>query len=137
QRLGAFWRELAAAGHPVASIDVGGGLGVRYREGERPLDPADYVAGIRAALRGFEGRILLEPGRYPVAGAGMLLTRVLRVKRGEERDFLVLDAAMNDLLRPSLYDAWHDILRLGDNAGRDTVAYDVVGPVCETGDTFA
>ena len=137
QRLGAFWRELAAAGHPVDSIDVGGGLGVRYREGEQAPDPAGYVAGIREALRGFEGRILLEPGRYLVAEAGVLLTRVVRVKQGDQRNFLVLDAAMNDLLRPSLYDAWHDIERLGDNAGRDTVTYDVVGPVCETGDTFA
>ncbi|WP_140908447.1 diaminopimelate decarboxylase [Cognatiluteimonas lumbrici] len=137
QRLAAFWRELEAAGHRLASIDVGGGLGVRYREGEQPLDPVDYVAQIRAALQGFQGRIVLEPGRYLVAEAGVLLTRVLRVKQGEQRNFLVLDAAMNDLLRPSLYDAWHDILRLGDNGGREAVAYDVVGPVCETGDTFA
>ncbi len=137
QRLAAFWRELEAAGHRLASIDVGGGLGVRYREGEQPLDPVDYVAEIRAALQGFQGRIVLEPGRYLVAEAGVLLTRVLRVKQGEQRNFLVLDAAMNDLLRPSLYDAWHDILRLGDNGGREAVAYDVVGPVCEPGDTFA
>jgi diaminopimelate decarboxylase len=137
QRLGAFWRELAAAGHAIASIDVGGGLGVRYREGQQPLDPADYVGAIRRALEGFEGRIVLEPGRYLVAEAGVLLARVVRVKHGERRNFLVLDAAMNDLMRPSLYDAWHDITRLGDNAGREEVAYDVVGPVCETGDTFA
>ena len=137
QRLGGFRRELEAAGHLLASIDVGGGLGVRYREGEQPLDPAAYVAEIRAALPGFAGRILLEPGRYLVAEAGVLLTRAVLVKRGEQRAFLVLDAAMNDLLRPSLYDAWHDITRLGDDAGREHVVYDVVGPVCETGDTFA
>lgn len=137
QRLGAFWRELAAAGHPLASIDVGGGLGVRYRQGQQPLDPVAYVAEIREALQGFEGRILLEPGRYLVAEAGVLLTRAVRIKHGDQRNFLVLDAAMNDLLRPSLYDAWHDIARLGDNAGREDVVYDVVGPVCETGDTFA
>jgi diaminopimelate decarboxylase len=132
-----FWRELAASGHEIRCLDVGGGLGVRYREGEKPLDPAAYVAEIRAALAGFTGRILLEPGRYLVAEAGLLLTRALLTKRGTHRDFLVLDAAMNDLLRPSLYEAWHDIERLGDNAGRAIVAYDVVGPVCETGDTFA
>ena len=137
QRMAAFWRELAAAGHAIASIDVGGGLGVRYREGEQALPAADYVAEVRAALQGFEGRIVLEPGRYLVAEAGVLLTRALLTKHGEQRDFLVLDAAMNDLLRPSLYDAWHDIERIGDNAGRETIAYDVVGPVCETGDTFA
>jgi diaminopimelate decarboxylase len=137
QRLAAFWRELAAAGHPLASIDVGGGLGVRYREGEAALDPQAYVAEIRAALQGFEGRIVLEPGRYLVAEAGVLLTRVLRTKRNGQRNFLVLDAAMNDLLRPSLYDAWHDIVPLGAAAGRAPETYDVVGPVCETGDTFA
>ncbi len=137
QRLGAFWRELTDAGHAIASIDVGGGLGVRYREGERAPDPVAYVAEIRDALAGFDGRIVLEPGRYLVAESGILLTRVLRTKQGEQRNFLVLDAAMNDLLRPSLYDAWHDIVRIGDNGGRETVAYDVVGPVCETGDTFA
>ena len=137
QRLGGFRRELEGAGHPLASIDVGGGLGVRYREGEQPLDPVAYVAEIRAALQGFAGRILLEPGRYLVAEAGVLLTRAVLVKRGEQREFLVLDAAMNDLLRPSLYDAWHDITRLGGDAGREQVVYDVVGPVCETGDTFA
>ena len=137
QRLAGFWRELAAAGHEVASIDVGGGLGVRYREGEQALAATDYVAEIRAALQGFGGRILLEPGRYLVAEAGLLLTRALLTKRGEQRNFLVLDAAMNDLLRPSLYDAWHDIELVGDAAGREPLAYDVVGPVCETGDTFA
>jgi len=137
QRMAAFWRELEAAGHAIASIDVGGGLGVRYREGERALDAADYVAEIRKALDGFRGRILLEPGRYLVAEAGLLLSRVLLEKEGEARRFLVLDAAMNDLLRPSLYDAWHDIVPLGAAARREPVAYDVVGPVCETGDTFA
>ena len=140
QRLAGFWRELVAAGHEVASIDVGGGLGVRYREGEQALEAADYVAEIRAALQGFEGRILLEPGRYLVAEAGLLLTRVIRIKRGENRNFLIVDAAMNDLLRPSLYEAWHDIDLVGatsEEAGRPRTTYDVVGPVCETGDTFA
>lgn len=140
QRLAGFWRELVAAGHEVTSIDVGGGLGVRYREGERALEAADYVAEIRAALQGFEGRILLEPGRYLVAEAGLLLTRVIRTKHGENRNFLIVDAAMNDLMRPSLYEAWHDIDLVGAapaEAGRPHTTYDVVGPVCETGDTFA
>ena len=137
QRMAAFWKELAAAGHSIASIDVGGGLGVRYREGEQAPDAGDYVAEIRAALAGFEGRILVEPGRWLVAEAGVLLSRVMLLKEGEVRRFLVLDAAMNDLLRPSLYEAWHDIVRIGDNDGRERLAYDVVGPVCETGDTFA
>jgi diaminopimelate decarboxylase len=136
QCVAAFWRELEAAGHPLASIDVGGGLGVRYRAGDEPIAPADYVAVVREALDGFRGRVLLEPGRYLVAEAGVLLTRVLRVKHGQARDFLVLDAAMNDLARPSLYDAWHDIEPVAVTA-RPEAVYDVVGPVCETGDTFA
>lgn len=136
QRLAAFWHELRDAGHTIRSIDVGGGLGVRYREGEVPITAADYMATIREALAGFEGRVLLEPGRYLVAEAGMLLTRVLRIKQGEDRDFLILDAAMNDLARPSLYDAWHDIVPLSSETRAETI-YDIVGPVCETGDTFA
>ena len=138
QRMAAFWRELESAGHAIASIDVGGGLGVRYRDGEQAITAGAYVAEIRTALAGFKGRILLEPGRWLLAEAGILLSRVLLEKHGESRQFLVLDAAMNDLLRPSLYDAWHDIVRVGNEAdARPHVTYDVVGPVCETGDTFA
>ena len=137
QRMAAFWRELDAAGHVIASIDVGGGLGVRYRDGEVAPDAAEYAAAIREALAGFGGRILVEPGRWLMAEAGLLLTRVVLEKQGRARRFLMLDAGMNDLLRPSLYDAWHDIVRVGGDAGRERVAYDVVGPVCETGDTFA
>lgn len=137
QRVGLFWRELALAGHRIASIDVGGGLGVCYRAGtDRPLVPADYVDAIRSALAGFNGRVVLEPGRWLVAEAGVLLTRVIRIKQGEQRRFLVLDAAMNDLQRPSLYGAWHDIVPVGGGA-RAPCTYDVVGPVCESGDTFA
>lgn len=140
-RVARFWRELVAAGHEITSIDVGGGLGVVYRAGyDQAIDPVGYVGAIRDALAGFEGRILLEPGRYLVAEAGMLLTRVIRTKRGENRNFLVVDAAMNDLMRPSLYDAWHDIELIeasGEKAKRRGTTYDVVGPVCETGDTFA
>jgi diaminopimelate decarboxylase len=136
-RVAAFWRELTDAGHEIETIDVGGGLGVRYRlDQETPIEPADYAAVIRAALRGFEGRIVLEPGRYLVAEAGALVTRVIRVKQGASRTFLIIDAAMNDLIRPSLYDAWHDIVPL-HSKDRPRQRYDIVGPVCETGDTFA
>jgi len=136
-RIAAFWRELAAAGRAIASIDVGGGLGVCYRgDRDQPVALADYAGVIRETLAGFGGKIVLEPGRYLVAEAGVLLTRVVRVKEGERRRFLVLDAAMNDLVRPSLYDAWHDIVPLHARR-RPRVRYDVVGPVCETGDTFA
>ncbi|MGY3039892.1 diaminopimelate decarboxylase [Rhodanobacter sp. TND4EL1] len=137
QRVAAFWRELDQAGHPIRSIDVGGGLGVCYREGvDQPVAAADYIGVVREALAGYQGRLLLEPGRYLVAEAGVLLTRVIRIKSGTERQFLVLDAAMNDLQRPSLYDAWHDIVPVVDQ-GRPLTTYDIVGPVCETGDTFA
>jgi diaminopimelate decarboxylase len=137
QRVAAFWRELEQAGHPINSIDVGGGLGVCYRAGQdHPVAAADYVDVIREGLAGYRGRLLLEPGRYLVAEAGVLLTRVLRIKPGIERQFLVLDAAMNDLQRPSLYDAWHDIVPVAPTSA-PPATYDVVGPVCETGDTFA
>jgi len=137
QRVAAFWRELASAGHTITSIDVGGGLGVCYRDGrDQPVSVEDYAEIIREALAGFGGRILLEPGRWLVAEAGMLLTRVLRIKQGRQRRFLVVDAAMTELLRPSLYDAWHEIVPLSHRPGPPQI-YDVVGPVCETSDTFA
>ena len=137
RRLAAFWRELTDAGHAINSIDVGGGLGVCYRpHEERPIPLTGYVETIRAELRGFHGRLVLEPGRWLVAEAGILVTRVIRVKPGDPRPFLVIDAAMNDLARPSLYDAWHEVLALSASPGPG-VAYDIVGPVCESGDTFA
>lgn len=137
QRVAAFWRELAASGHAIDTIDVGGGLGVCYREGrDQPVAIEDYAALIRETLAGFGGRILLEPGRWLVAEAGELLTRVLRVKQGRQRQFLVVDAAMTELLRPSLYDAWHEIVPVARPRTPRQI-YDIVGPVCETGDTFA
>ena len=137
RRVAEFWRELVAQGHEIDSIDVGGGLGVRYRgDQDSPIALGDYAAAIRELLADFHGRIVLEPGRLLVAQAGVLVTRVLRVKEGDSRRFLVLDAAMTELLRPSLYDAWHDIVPLHDGP-RPLSCYDVVGPVCESGDTFA
>lgn len=137
QRVAAFWRELASAGHALTSIDVGGGLGVCYRDGrDRPVSVKDYAEVIRKSLRGFGGRILLEPGRWLVADAGILLTRVLGIKQGRQRRFLVVDAAMTELLRPSLYDAWHEIVPISPRRLPPQI-YDVVGPVCETSDTFA
>ena len=137
QRVASFWRELTAAGHAIASIDVGGGLGVCYRDGrDQPVSIEDYADIIRKTLGGFGGHILLEPGRWLVAEAGGLLTRVLRIKQGRQRRFLVVDAAMTELLRPSLYDAWHDIVPISRRL-QPPQLYDVVGPVCESSDTFA
>lgn len=135
--LATFRRELAAAGYPIRCIDVGGGLGVRYAPDDpAPIAVADYVATIRAAFPDFDGTFVLEPGRHLVAEAGVLLARVERVKPGALRPFLVLDAGMNDLLRPALYDAWHAIEPLRPRLGKPR-RYDVVGPVCESADTFA
>ncbi len=142
RRVADFWRELAQSGHALDCIDVGGGLGVVYRQGhDRAVDVNAYADIVRTAFADFRGRLMLEPGRYLVAEAGMLLTRVIRVKQGDARAFLVVDAAMNDLMRPSLYDAWHDIVRIpaaGDRAVSPALMhYDVVGPVCESSDVFA
>lgn len=136
RRVDDFRRELEEAGHCIASVDIGGGMGVAYRRGvDRPIPIEDYAALVRETFADFGGTLVLEPGRYLVAEAGVLLTRAIRVKHGADRSFLVVDAAMNDLLRPSLYDAWHEIVPLHDRSG--AARYDVVGPVCETGDTFA
>lgn len=129
QRVLAFWRELRDAGHAIASIDVGGGLFLA-------ATAQDYIALVRDQLREFDGRLVFEPGRWLVAEAGLLISRVIRTKRGDSREFLVLDAAMNDLLRPALYGAWHDIVVL-QGEDRPGAVYDVVGPVCESSDTFA
>jgi diaminopimelate decarboxylase len=137
ERVAGLWRDLAAAGHSIDTIDVGGGLGVRYRaDRDRPLELADYVQVVSGALGDFPGRLVFEPGRYLVADAGTLLTRVIRVKHGRTRSFLVVDAAMNDLMRPSLYDAWHEVIPVHSDV-RSLVRYDIVGPVCESSDTFA
>ncbi|GAA5081333.1 diaminopimelate decarboxylase [Lysobacter panacisoli] len=136
RRVEDFRRELVEAGHEIRSVDIGGGLGVSYRAGlDRPVDVNEYAALVREIFASFNGTLVLEPGRYLVGEAGILLTRAIRVKSAGEREFLVVDAAMNDLLRPSLYEAWHDIVPLHDR--REPARYDVVGPVCETGDTFA
>jgi len=116
-------------------IDFGGGLGIRYRD-ETPVAIADYAAMVRELTRGRPERLLFEPGRRLVGDAGILLTRVRVLKPGTERSFAVVDAAMNDLLRPSLYDAWHAIDAVRPRAG-DEARYDIVGPICESGDFLA
>jgi diaminopimelate decarboxylase len=124
--------QLAAEGIEIHHLDLGGGLGIRYRN-EEPPPPRDYVATLLKALEGYPQRILLEPGRALVGNAGVLLTRVEYLKHGDGRDFAIVDAAMNDLLRPALYGAWHDIqpVQPRPSAAR---RYEVVGPVCESAD---
>jgi len=127
--------DLAAADIPVTHLDLGGGLGIRYRD-ELPPDINEYVSGLVEAV-GQSGRrlsITLEPGRSIVGEAGVLLTRVEYLKSNARKNFAVVDAGMNDLLRPALYDAWQDIVSIRGGGGADARCYDVVGPVCETGD---
>jgi diaminopimelate decarboxylase len=129
---------LLDSGVALQHLDLGGGLGIRYNE-EQPPEPADYVRAILDRLQSKDARcrklrLIFEPGRAIVGNAGLLLTRVLFLKLGEERNFAVVDAAMNDLLRPALYDAWHDITPVAVDQPRSLRTYDVVGPVCESGD---
>ena len=128
--------RLKAEGLSVERLDLGGGLGVPYFNQPTPPDPADYAAMIGRVTRGLDVQLAFEPGRMIAANAGVLVARVNHVhERPEGRKFLVLDAAMNDLLRPAMYDAYHDIRPVRPREGVP-VTYDVVGPVCETGDTF-
>lgn len=130
-------RALRAAGHDISVLDVGGGLGIDYHDGAAPPPAlADYAALARRILDPLGCRVLVEPGRSVVGEAGVLVSRVIYVKQGEQTRFLIIDAGMNDLLRPSLYGARHEILPLRRGAA-ELRPHDVVGPICETGDTFA
>jgi diaminopimelate decarboxylase len=135
-RLGRLAAELEAAGHELKRIDCGGGLGVPYRSDQpAPPSPAHYAAMVARATRGWRWRLMFEPGRMIVGNAGVLVSSVILTKDGASKHFVVVDAAMNDLLRPSLYNAWHDIKALRPRDQRMIAT--VVGPICETGDTFA
>lgn len=129
-------RELRGAGHAIEVVDVGGGLGVTYAE-ERPPSGADYAAAVRAEVGDLGCEIVVEPGRRLTADAGVLLTRVLYEKRNEEKSFVVVDAAMNDLLRPALYGAFQRIEPVSAARSGEARTVDVVGPVCESGDFLA
>ena len=130
---------LRADGHHIRRLDLGGGLGIPYtRSNDTPPLPFDYGAVIRRTVGHLGCEIEIEPGRLIAGNAGVLVAATIYVKQGENRDFLILDAAMNDLVRPAMYDAWHDIVPVREpKPGLAQALYDVVGPVCETGDTFA
>jgi diaminopimelate decarboxylase len=132
-------RDLRADGHEISHIDLGGGLGIPYREGDDPQSyhPEQYAAIVRRRFEGLGCKLVFEPGRLIVGNAGVLITRVIYVKRGEAKTFVIVDAGMNDLIRPTLYDAWHDIIPVQAATGRPEIVADVVGPVCETGDYLA
>jgi diaminopimelate decarboxylase len=133
-----FVRTLRGDGHTISHIDLGGGLGIPYRDdNEPPPHPDDYAKLVKRATRDLGCRLIFEPGRLIVGNAGILVTRVLFVKHDEAKSFVVVDAAMNDLIRPTLYDAHHEIWPVTEaNAGR-RIRADVVGPVCESGDFLA
>lgn len=136
-RIASLVTGLRAAGYAVGSVDCGGGLGVAYRNEPVPT-PAGLAGALRAAFHSLDVRLLLEPGRWLVAPAGVLLCAVVLTKRSAGTRFVVLDAAMNELMRPALYDAWHGIVPVcAADAARPAEPADIVGPVCETGDTFA
>jgi diaminopimelate decarboxylase len=128
--------HLRSEGHSIRTADLGGGLGISY-DPSLPPPPSleDYGAMVERATSGWDVRLIFEPGRLIVGNAGVLLSEVVRVKSGPKCPFVILDAAMNDLLRPSLYDAWHAIDAVAPKGGR--MEADVVGPVCESGDVFA
>ena len=136
EKVGALLAMLRAAGHTVTHIDLGGGLGVPYKAGEVLPSPAEYGAMVARVTKGWNVELMFEPGRVIAGNAGVLLTRVIRVKRnGNRTPFVVVDAAMNDLARPALYGAWHDFDAVAPTGERMTAH--IVGPTCETGDTFA
>lgn len=135
-KLDAMIAELRSQGHAIETADLGGGLGIQYDPAlPPPPSPQDYGAMVTRLTRGWKVRLIFEPGRLIVGNAGVLLTEVIRIKPGPKCPFVVVDAAMNDLLRPALYDAWHGIGAVAPKG--DEMIADVVGPVCESGDTFA
>ena len=135
KRLAELFVQLAEEGFQLEAIDIGGGLGIRYRD-ESPPSPAEYAAALLPILKPLNCRVILEPGRYISGPAGVLLTRVIYFKETGVKNFAVVDAGMNDLLRPSLYDAYYRVLPVLESSGK-TVKMDVVGPICETGDWLA
>ncbi len=135
EKVGRLIAELRAAGSCISHVDLGGGLGVPYKAGDSYPDPSDYAAMVMRVTHGWGVRLMFEPGRVIAGNAGVLLSRVIRVKRGAQRPFVVMDAAMNDLARPAMYGAWHDIDAVAPDGA--TMTAHIVGPICETGDTFA
>jgi diaminopimelate decarboxylase len=133
-----FVRMLRADGHTISHIDLGGGLGIPYRDDcEPPPDPLAYAGMVKRATRDLDATLVFEPGRLIVGNAGILVTQVLYLKRGETKTFVIVDAGMNDLIRPTLYEAHHDIRPVREQPASPRMAVDVVGPVCESGDFLA
>jgi len=135
RKVGELMNALRASGHAIERVDLGGGLGVPYERDKVPPSPADYGVMVERATKGWDVTLMFEPGRVIVGNAGVLLTRVIWVKPGAVRPFIIVDAAMNDLARPAMYDAWHDFEAVTPTGER--IVANIAGPVCESGDTFA
>ncbi|WP_350335492.1 diaminopimelate decarboxylase [Coralliovum pocilloporae] len=135
-RLGSLIADLRSDGHVIDHVDLGGGLGIPYRSGEEtPPLPKDYAEIVKRHVRALDCKVIFEPGRLIAGNAGLLVTEVVYVKEGEGKTFVIVDAAMNDLIRPTLYEAWHEIGPVKEPAkDADEITADIVGPVCETGD---
>lgn len=134
-KLGELVKSLRGAGHTITHVDLGGGLGVPYKAGEVTPSPAEYGAMVARVTKDWGVSLIFEPGRVIAGNAGVLLTRVVRVKRGLNNPFVIVDAAMNDLARPALYGAYHHFEAVEPNG--ESMTANIVGPICETGDTFA
>lgn len=134
-RIGTFVAELRAAGFAIDRVDLGGGLGVPYQRGQIPPEPAEYGQMVARVTKGWDVTLMFEPGRVIVGNAGVLLTKVIWVKPGVINPYVIVDAAMNDLARPALYDAWHDFEAVRPTGER--MVANIAGPVCESTDTFA
>ncbi|MCK5932133.1 MAG: diaminopimelate decarboxylase [Fulvimarina manganoxydans] len=137
-RLAELVRHLRSKGHTISHVDLGGGLGVPYRrDNAPPPEPPAYAEIVKRHVRDLGCKVVFEPGRLIVANAGILVCQVIYVKETGEKTFVIVDAAMNDLIRPTLYDAWHDIQPVDDPGAADHLVADIVGPVCESGDFLA
>lgn len=136
-KLAGLVKRLRAQGHRITRVDLGGGLGVPYTQGDAPPLPASYGDVVRETFSGLDAELIVEPGRLISANAGILVSRVIHVKQGDARSFVILDAGMNDLVRPAMYDAHHDIIPVLQAEKSQNRVYDVVGPVCESADLFA
>ncbi|WP_109354114.1 diaminopimelate decarboxylase [Sphingorhabdus sp. EL138] len=134
-RMGQLVSDLRAAGHEITHVDLGGGLGVPYKPEENPPSPADYGAMVARVTQGWDVTLMFEPGRVIAGNSGVMMTQVIRIKPGVNSDFVIVDAAMNDLMRPAIYDAWHHFEAVQPSG--DTMTASIVGPICESSDIFA
>ncbi|MEW4467348.1 diaminopimelate decarboxylase [Parasphingorhabdus sp. JC815] len=134
-RMGEMVSQLRAAGHIITHVDLGGGLGVPYRPEENPPSPAEYGAMVARVTKGWDVTLMFEPGRVIAGNSGIMMTQVIRIKPGVNSDFVIVDAAMNDLMRPAIYDAWHHFEAVQPTG--ETMKASIVGPICESSDIFA